>query len=202
MGSGTARRSRRRRRDSARASSPEAPLLLRGLDVLRARLEEGEVLRVLVLEDLVAGAHVGAHQLVGGAIAIAGLELALAQTQVEEGIADRARAAHRVREIVAARRVVAAEKVGVADGGEDPGRRLPLDLRLGEQIPRGPVAREGIGVASRPGVLVSRLRQPLDLGVHLLGKFGHTSTVTPGEFYPDWWHNGPRTSTIGQGERM
>ena len=69
-------------------------------------MEVGEVLPVLVVEEVGAFEGVGAGEFVGGAVEVAQLEVALAEPQVQEGVADRAGAAHRQREVVPAGRAV------------------------------------------------------------------------------------------------
>src|SRR5262249_24975504 len=165
-------------------SFPELPLLLRWRRVLGAGSEEADVLRILLIEDLRARAKVRTHQFIGGTIEIAELEMTLAEPKVEERVADRARTAHGVREVVAPGLVVAAEEVGVTGGSKNPGRCFPVDLRLRKQIPRRPVLLERLGVALCAGVFVAERGQTLDVGVDGVRKFSHRRGRLPA--------NGPR----------
>src|SRR5262249_43590056 len=101
-------------------------------------LEKLEILR-FAFEDLCAREHVGTGQFVRRAVQIAELEFALTQAKMQKWVADSVRTMHRQRQVVSAGGEVLSQKVGIADGSQDPRRRLPLRLRLREQVPGGPV---------------------------------------------------------------
>src|SRR5262245_49001799 len=71
-------------------------------DVLRSRPEKAQVLGILLVENRDPRSHVSPHQFVGGMIQIADLERARPQSEMQEGVSDRAGTPHGVREVVAA----------------------------------------------------------------------------------------------------
>src|SRR5262245_62990471 len=122
---------------------------------LDPRLQEGEIL-FGVLKDVFAAAHVRAGQLIGGPVEVAELEFALTQTEMQERVSNRIGTMYRRGEVVPGRGVIVPQKISVSDRRQNPRGGFPLCLRLGKQIPGGPVFVEG-----RRVVALCRERIPL-----------------------------------------
>jgi len=85
--------------------------------------------------------------------------------------------------VVATRGIVTGQKVGIADCGKDPRRRLPVGSRLGEKVPGDPIAGQRFRIAPRVGMAVSESTETPNRSVDGVSKLGHCAllmTVTRG----------------------
>ena len=137
-------------------------------DVLAHSGEEVEVFRVFARPHFLFAQRIGADEFVGGALEVAQLKLRLAEPQMQKGVADGIWAVHGVAEGIAGGFVAAAQKFGVAHGGQYPSGSFPFGLRLGQQIPCLPKTFDGFGIAFLIGQLVALFSQRSDLLVEMV----------------------------------
>src|SRR5436190_3865182 len=97
------------------------------------------------------------------------LELALPESQVDKRIADCVRAVHCIRQIVAACGKISAEKVGVANCGQNPCGGVPVGFWFGKQIPCGPVPLKCLCKCASSGASVTLFAEFCDLRVCCVG---------------------------------
>lgn len=124
-------------------------------------------------KDFCTGAHISAHQFISGAVFIAQFKLGLAEAQMNEGIADSVRAAHCVLQSGQGGSVIAVQKVGVADGNENPRCRCPVFFGIGEEVPGVLVRSDSIAVFAFFGEGIADFAEAVDAGVQVRVEFGH-----------------------------
>jgi len=120
----------------------------------------------MLVKDFTPSTHIRPHELVCGAIEVPDFEQTLPEAKMKERVSDRTGTTHGVRQIVAARVVVCAEEVCIADGDENPCRRFPIGLWLRKQIPRFPIVGKRIGKGTSFSVPISNCAETLDLVMH------------------------------------
>ena len=84
---------------------------------------------------------------------------------MNEGIADGFRAAHRVFQGGEGGGVVTVQKMGVADGNENPCRRCPVFFGIGEEVPGVLVGSDSIAVFAFFGEGIADFAEAADADV-------------------------------------
>ena len=92
---------------------------------------------------------------------------------MDKGIADGIGAAHRLLQCGQRSGVIAAEKMGIANGGLYPCCRFPVFFGVGQQVPGVLVSGDGIAVFAFCSEGIADFAETVDTGVQVRFEFGH-----------------------------
>ena len=92
---------------------------------------------------------------------------------MDKGIADGIGAAHRLLQCGQRSGVIAAEKIGIANGGLYPCRRFPVFFGGRQQVPGVLISGDGIAVFAFCGEGIADFAEAVDAGVQVRFEFGH-----------------------------